>query len=122
LPPTEQAANASPAAAYLLTTPLDLNSLPAPGAGEPGRQIPLVSVTTIETGTFINVNTGQETIISPLSVPMEGVYVNKEDPTAILVVRYDEETRTMVILRGLSSSGIEIGTKTQVSKKIDACN
>ena len=107
LPLIAQAANTTPAAAYLLTT---------------GGQIPLDPVATVQTSVFVNVNTGQETIISPLSVPMEGVYVSREDSTMILVVTFDELTGAMVILRGSISSGIEVGTKTQVSKNIAACS
>ena len=131
-PQNTQNTNSSSGTTYLVASTIDVNALPAtaaggsnalpstaplPGAVEQVQQIPLTRINSLPEAIYVNVNSGQEMIISAQSVPSEGVYVSKQDSTSIVVITSDANTGEKVIMQGSSGgSAITIGAKTKLTK------
>ena len=80
-----------------------------------GQIVPLSSTTNVDPGVYVNVATGETTILQSGSLPEPGVYLSADQKT-VIAVTIDPETGRLVLMTGEVGSATGVGATAKVQK------
>jgi hypothetical protein len=83
-----------------------------------GDTILLTAVPDAQGGVYVNLDTGQQTVITPNETPAPGIYYNEQTSTVVAVTKEEGSSKPVVLTGTASKETVAKGGKTRLVSSV----